>query len=415
VNTLAELAALIGKQSGIRLGAAQMGSVAAAVERLGDGDPAALLRRVRGEGGDLLLQRLIGEVTVKETSFLRDAGQLATIDWPSLLEGARRRGAQNARIWSAACSTGEEPYTLAVLAAEALGASGPPVEILGTDIATAALDEARSGRYDPRALRNLDARLADRHFSVEAGRHVVAPHLREMVSFRQHNLAQDTAPPSGEAVFDLILCRNVLIYFDRRVVDRVVAGLSRALAPGGTLVLGTADRLCIARPAIRPIASPSARSERIAGGGRGTGGASEALRDEEPLAAAVRLADTGRFQEARDAVAAAVQDDPMNAAAHFIRGTVELAGGDPEAAVTAFRRALYVDGDFGPAAFQLGRAYDALDREPAARAAYQRALRTFDPASTRHAGLLGHVDIGDLAAACRVRLQRDGIGGASLE
>jgi chemotaxis protein methyltransferase CheR len=392
-----------------------MGSVAAAVERLGAGDPAALLRGVRGEGGDLLLQRLIGEVTVKETSFLRDAGQLATIDWPSLLEGARRRGAQNARIWSAACSTGEEPYTLAVLAAEALGASGPPVEILGTDIATAALDQARSGRYDPRALRNLDARLADRHFSVEAGRHVVAPHLREMVSFRQHNLAQDTAPPSGEAVFDLILCRNVLIYFDRRVVDRVVAGLSRALAPGGTLVLGTADRLCIARPAIRPIASPSARSERIAGGGPGTGGAPEALRDEEPLAAAVRLADAGRFQEARDAVAAAVQDDPMNAAAHFIRGTVELAGGDPEAAVTAFRRALYVDGDFGPAAFQLGRAYDALDREPAARAAYQRALRTFDPASTRHVGLLGHVDIGDLAAACRVRLQRDGIGGASLE
>jgi chemotaxis protein methyltransferase CheR len=375
---------------------------------------------VTGTGGDRLLERLIGEVTVKETAFLRDAGQLATIDWPGLLAGARRRGAPRARVWSAACSTGEEAYTLAMLAAEALGA-GPLVEILGTDIATGALDEARRGGYDARALRNLDRELVERHFTVEGDRYVIAPQLRDVVSFRRHNLAQDAAPPAGEAAFDLILCRNVLIYFEPGLADEVVAALDRALAPGGTLVLGVADRLCITRPGIRPVASPTASSKRLAGPRPRTAGAPDAPRarhagperppslafpqEADALATAVRLADAGRFEEARDAAAAAAGADPMNAAAHYIRGSAELAGGDPEAAVTAFRRALYADGAFGAAAFQLGRAYDALDRRAAARSAYERALRTLDPVSTRHAWLLGSVDIGDLAAACRARLQ----------
>jgi chemotaxis protein methyltransferase CheR len=435
MNALADLGALIAKQSGLRIGAAQMGSVAAAVERLRHGTPEAVLRDVTRAGGERLLERLIGEITVKETSFLRDVRQLAAIDWPQLVERARRRGAPRARVWSAACSTGEEAYTLALLAAESLGVERPPVEILGTDIAKPALDEARRGRYDARALRNLDARLVDRHFSVDGSRHVVAPHLKAIVSFGRHNLAHDVAPPTRGAPFDLILCRNVLIYFEPRVVEHVVARLTQTLTPGGSLLLGAADRLCLKRPALRPIASPigrrsfrttpavapqatRARSGALAprpaatpvdGPGCEQPGRAEKRAEAaaEWLAVAVRLADAGRLQDALDAAAAALRHDPMNAAAHFIRGSAQLAGDDAEAAVDTFRRALYIDGAFGAAAFQLGRAYDALERRADARGAYARALRTFDTGNERHATLLGHVHIGDLAAACSARLRPD--------
>jgi chemotaxis protein methyltransferase CheR len=98
----------------------------------------------------------------------------------------------------------------------------------------------------------------------------------------------------------------------------------------------------------------------------------------------------------------------MNAPAEFIRGSAELARGNAEAAAAALRRALYIDGGFAQAVFQLGRAYDALGQEAAARRTYERALRTFDPDDRRHAWLLGQVDLGDLAAACRARLGRSG-------
>jgi tetratricopeptide (TPR) repeat protein len=201
------------------------------------------------------------------------------------------------------------------------------------------------------------------------------------------------------------------------------------------LLLGAADRLCLKRPALRPIASPSGRRSfrttpavapeaiRARSGGlapRPSATPVDGPGCEQPgraqkraeaaaewLAVAVRLADAGRLQHALDAAAAALRHDPMNAAAHFIRGSAQLAGGDAEAAVDTFRRALYIDGAFGAAAFQLGRAYDALERRADARAAYARALRTFDTGNERHATLLGHVHIADLAAACSARLRPD--------
>ena len=419
MSALIDLAALVEHQSGMRMGANQMTSLVAALARLGHGDAAEVLRMANAEGrGSIILEQLVGEVTIKETSFLRDAAQLNTIRWRELLEDSRRAGSRRLRVWSAACATGEEPFTLALLASDALGDEGDAVEILGTDIAGAAVAHARRGRYHARALRHLDPAQVARHFSREDGEFAAAPHLREMVAFRQHNLARDAFPPGGGDPFDLILCRNVLIYFRPRVVERVMASFHSAQRPAGTILLGSADRLCVPRTTARAVSVVKVRKPKPASRGPQALDSPHARprrRDLEarrrdpagtavPLAEAVRLADEGLLEEAAEAAYTVLRHDPMNAPAHYVSGTAELALGNGDAAVAALKRALYVDGAFALAAFQLGRAYDALEREPQARQAYGRALRTFDPDDGRHDWLLGQVDVGDLAAACRARI-----------
>jgi len=103
-------------------------------------------------------------------------------------------------------------------------------------------------------------------------------------------------------------------------------------------------------------------------------------------------------------VASALADNPLDADAHFVLGLVTLEAGEPARAVAALRRALYADPAFWLAAFTLGRAHDALGDAPAARRAYERVLRTVDPADHRHELILQQVDIGDITAACRLRL-----------
>ena len=105
------------------------------------------------------------------------------------------------------------------------------------------------------------------------------------------------------------------------------------------------------------------------------------------------------------AVDAVLHEDPMNAVARFVRAIAQLAVGDAAAAASSLRAALYAEPDFALAAFRLGRAYDVLGQPDAARRAYQRALRTFDPDDVRHGELLGPLDVADVAAACRQRLR----------
>jgi chemotaxis protein methyltransferase CheR len=163
-------------------------------------------------------------VTIKETFFYRDRRQLDTIPWRALLERAQATGSPEIRIWCAACATGEEAYTLALLACEAFSPALPPVRILATDISTAALAAARDGRYGDRSLRTVAPSLRDQYFEQEGDRLLVGDRLRQVVTFAQHNLATGTMPPLGETTFDLIVCRNVLIYFDAETADRVIDG-----------------------------------------------------------------------------------------------------------------------------------------------------------------------------------------------
>lgn len=409
-DPLAEIAELILRETGVALPAARQSPLRAAVARVAPGlDPGAFLRATSDPvGGRALLDKLIDEVTNQETTFLRDRRQLDAIPWPSLLRGVQAAGSRTIRVWSAACASGEEVYTLALLAAEALAPAQTPVDVLGTDISGAALAAAAAGRYRERAVGGLTPSLRQRYLERQAdGSYLVGARLRGLVRFRRHNFVRDPIPPRGEDGFDVVVCRNVLIYFETPLVERVIGLLRRSVRPGGLLVLGAADALprpagssavraglpeseapppqrTLRRPLVRPLQSPLSREQR--------------------LTAALDAADKGARDDALAGVASLLVDDPLDADAHFVRGLVTLAAGEPAQAVAALRRALYTDATFALAAFVLGRSYDALGDIPAARRAYEQALRTLDPEDHRHELLLQQVDIGDIAAACRARL-----------
>jgi chemotaxis protein methyltransferase CheR len=279
--------------------------------------------------------------------------------------------------------------------------------VLGTDISGAALAAAAAGLYRERAVRALDASLRQRYLERQAdGGYLVGEQLRALVRFRRHNLARGPFPPLGEVGFDLVICRNVLIYFDAPLVERVIDSLGRSLRPGGVLVLGAADALQ------RMTVPPAARASGPAAGAglpkrplrRPLGRQQQPSSRDERLAAALDAADKGDREDALAAVATLLLENPLDADAHFVQGLVTLEAGEPAKAAAALRRALYTDASFALAAFTLGRSYDALGDGPAARRAYEQALRTLDPGDHRHELMLQQVDIGDIAAACRARL-----------
>jgi chemotaxis protein methyltransferase CheR len=408
-----QIADLIREQTGIVLPATRESAIAAAVARAAPGlDLAAFLRAASGPQGDRgLVHRLIDEVTIQETSFVRDRAQFDEIGWHGLLEADVAAGSQTIRVWSAGCASGEEAYTLALLAAEAFAPGPPPVDVLGTDVSGAALAAAAAGRYRERAVRGLEPSLRERYLGRQTdGSYLVGHRLRALVRFRRHNLVRDPVPPLGESHFDLIVCRNVLIYFDAPTIARVIESLQRSLRRGGMLMLGAADALH--RPAGPPTPGRQPRRPLPRPPRRPLAGQPPPTR-EQRLAAALDAAGKGDRDGATAHVGLLLGENALDADAHFVDGLVALEAGRPAEAVAAMRRALFADSRFALAAFTLGRAYDVLGDRLAARRSYQLALRTLDPADDRHRQLLQQVDIGDIAAACRVRLAGAADSGAA--
>ncbi len=194
------------------------------------------VRRLRAGAPDDELAAVVEAMTTNETSWFRDVAPFAALR-PHVLPLLRAAGATDRlRIWSAACSTGQEPYS--ILMALGDGLDLPSVEIVATDLNEQVLARAREGVYSQLEVnRGLPAAMLVRHFDRVGAHWRVRADLRAKVQFRRHNL-MDPAPAGP---FDLVFLRNVLIYFDlptkRAVLDRIV----RALRPGGLLVLGAAE------------------------------------------------------------------------------------------------------------------------------------------------------------------------------
>jgi len=193
--------------------------------------------------GPAALDALIEALTVHETYFFREHEQLR-----ALVDGViapRLRAGQPLRVWSAACSTGEEPLTLAMMLAErglAVGKGG--VELVASDISQRVLERAQRGEFTRRSLRALPPGVDGRFLDVAPGgeRATVRPELRETVRWQRVNLV-DAAQVEALGGFDVILCRNVMIYFSDETARRVVESLTRALRPGGHLLVGTSESL----------------------------------------------------------------------------------------------------------------------------------------------------------------------------
>ncbi len=183
---------------------------------------------------------LIRTVTNGQTFFFRDDEQLAEVV-AHLAVRARATAGRTMQIWSAGCATGEEPYSLVMLALE----RGIDIRVLATDVNDARIEHARRGRYDAWALRHVPRHLVERYFEREDGAFVVRPSVRSRVDFACHNVFAESLPeqPARPAIWDMILCRNLFIYLSHASVTGVVRRMCGGLAPDGLLVLGTAESL----------------------------------------------------------------------------------------------------------------------------------------------------------------------------
>jgi chemotaxis protein methyltransferase CheR len=189
-------------------------------------------------------ERLLDTLTINVTRLFRNRevfDVLAARVIPELLDSDVRR----LRVWSAGCSSGEEPYSIAALLHREAARRGEPtslarVHVLGTDVHAASLEAAAVGRYPASALDEVPPEIRAAYFSADADSYRVSDELRRLVRFEPHDLLRDPAPGSA---FGLIACRNVLIYFDRASQERLFEYFHAALAPGGFLVLGMVETL----------------------------------------------------------------------------------------------------------------------------------------------------------------------------
>jgi chemotaxis protein methyltransferase CheR len=213
---------------------------------------AALGEKLRALPGEALERAVVEALTTHESSFFRDGRPFEHLRaaLPALL--AAKPAGERLRIWSAACSTGQEAYSIAILAAEALGAAARSrVEILGTDISGEILARAREGAFSQfEVQRGLPIRALMAHFVQEGGRWKVRPELAALVRFEERNLLADCAALGR---FDVIFCRNVLIYFDAPTKTRVLDRLAGQLAPGGLLYLGAAETVVGLTDRLHPL------------------------------------------------------------------------------------------------------------------------------------------------------------------
>ncbi len=238
------VARLLGTRTGLvftpdRRASAEMG-IRRAMARVRITDPARYADRLAQDPA--LFDDLVGELTIGETYFFREPAQFQFIRAVILPELRRLRGPEHpVRAWSAGCASGEEAYSLAMLFADE--GLADQYHLLGTDISREALTRAREGSYTTWSLRGEGASLARPHLRRSGDRSVVEEAVRRRVAFESLNLALDVYPSyaTGTWALDLILCRNVLIYFDRETVRAVAGRLYESLAEGGWLITASSD------------------------------------------------------------------------------------------------------------------------------------------------------------------------------
>lgn len=203
-----------------------------------------LLQETRKDSVEI--DRLVNAVTINESHFFRDTGQfdaLYSYVLPRIIES--KKVSRTIRIWSAGCAGGEEPYSIAMLLRELLpDADEWAITILGTDVNTESLARARKAVYGEWAFREERAKQWRlRYFKAHDHRYELAPEVRRMVTFSRLNLAEDSYPAyeTNTTFMDLILCRNVTIYFSEVVTARVVDRFYESLLNGGWLVIGHSE------------------------------------------------------------------------------------------------------------------------------------------------------------------------------
>lgn len=423
-------------------------------ERLDDSGRAGVadyLAWVATPMGAVERQLLLDAVTIQETHFYRNLPQIDALRdsvLPELLAGARASG-RPLTIWSAGCSTGEEPYTLAMVLLELM--DGPPivpVRIVGTDVSASALAVAREGVYSGRTIRLAEPGAADRWFDPrDDGGYSVRREVRELVEFQLHNLITDDPAFDANEV-DLVVCRNVTIYFTRETTRDLVHRFHRTMHPGGYLMLGYAETLwqvseafalvpvgeafvyrkephsvrrgpSVPRPpaehpvetrppghhrSLRSVLRAPVRLTRrpVSPPPAVPASPSRPVTPHDDLADARGHLAAGRYEDAVSLAQRAAAADPLLLEAYVVQGQAAANLGDDLTASVALRKAIFLDPLAGHAHFLLATTLSRMGDLPAASSSFAAAADTLPAVSAERLDeLLDGRAVGDLVDLCR--------------
>lgn len=312
---------------------------------------------------DVLIERL----TIGETYFFRDLEQFAAIRdiiIPDILE--RKRLSRSLRIWSAGCATGAEPYSMAILLMHEMAGrlAGWQVAIDATDLNRRSLAQAAAGRFRAWALRSISDTVKRECFSSDGRIWTIHPRYKQWISFHRMNLVggEFNAPGSlgvqgGDTPYDLILCRNVMIYFAPERVTRLIGGFHQSLGDGGWLAVGASEYSVENYKAFRTVSAAGARLYQkmapaltsVTGGGVDTAPVALAAPPARALPKAPDALDFAGIEGRR-----MLSDYRLNPAVHFDQAVIFENLGLAGESERSLRRAIYLDRNFALAHYRLG-------------------------------------------------------------
>ena len=445
-NTLVRLAGLVFDAS---RRAALSAIICDRLESTRSPDVSSYLTYVESAAGADERQLLLDAVTIQETHFYRNLPQVDALRGevlPALL-GRARNADRPLTIWSAGCSTGEEPYTLAMVLLDLFERMGPsPVRIIATDVSSSALAVARQGIYAGRTIELAEPDAVRRWFNVLAdGSYSVNDEVRSMTEFVLHNLVTEQ-PPFGTGEIDLVVCRNVTIYFGRETTRTLVNGFHRGLTDGGYLLLGHAETLWqisddfslvpvreafVYRKDADPVRSrrhpspvsglrpvPSSRPLPPARRGvrdvlrvpvrlprRGATPMTVTPRAPSPLedlASARTSLANGQYAEAASLAERATAAHPLLVDGYIVQGRALSNQGDDDGAIAALRKAVFLDSRAANAHFLLATTLTRVGDPAGAALSFAAAAETLPMASPETlAELLDGRAVSDLVDLCR--------------
>jgi chemotaxis protein methyltransferase CheR len=345
-------------------------------------------------------------ITIGETYFFRYPDHfhaLRTKVLPDLI--ARRADTRALRIWSIGCANGAEPYSLAILLREVLGdqVDSWRIALIGGDISEKALSAARNARYGAWALRTMPPDDRTKYFHRDGAAWVLKREYRSMARFERQNildLLARTAPIEWNG-FDLILCRNVLIYFSPHQALEIMEALKHRLASDGTLVLGHAEAILATNPglleaqgtptefgqALVPAAAPLPAyfppvvpPLPLSMAPQPAKGPQASLPDAQEIEHVQLLADAGAYEQAERLCRELIARDPTSARLQYYDAVLRQVSDDPAGAEAALKRALYLDRGFTLAHHRLGMLMLGAGRIPEARRSLLTAARLAEAA-----------------------------------
>ncbi len=350
-----------------------------------------------GNAGSAEMELLIGQLTIGETYFFRDEEQFAAlrdIVFPDIL--ARNRSTKELRIWSAGCSTGAEPYSLAILLADEMARqiAGWKVLIYASDLNRSFLAQAATGKYREWALRATPEDVRRRCFSKQGLVWTLHPRYQEWVTFHHTNLSAEhysTPWPAG-APLDLILCRNVIIYFAPAGTRRLIGQIYEFLADGGWLLVGGAESNIQNYRAFRTLnaqgarlfqkaEAPPARIEALSplapvvAEPDLAAEASAILRKQADAEGLREIAGRGDWQGAAQYGEKLLEQDGLNPTTHFYQALIFENLGILSEAARFLRQAIYLDRNFALAHYHMGLAFERERHSRAASRSFENVVR----------------------------------------